>query len=166
MQSSAPTVDAYLAELPAERRAELEPVLATVRAHRDPALIELMDYGMIAWSVPHTVYPPGYHCDPRKPLPYLALAAQKGHLSLYAMGLYQDSELERWFVGAWAEAVAAGRAKKLDAGKACIRFKRAADIPLDVIAELLRRVPVDAHVARYEASRPAPRTARPTRAAK
>src|SRR5476649_324823 len=97
MQSFAPTVAAYLASLPDDRRAIVKKVRAVVRANLDPLYAEGMQYGMIGWFVPHRVYPAGYHCDPKQPLPFAALASQKNHLSLYLMALYGDAELAAWF---------------------------------------------------------------------
>jgi hypothetical protein len=155
MQSKAATVEAYLDTLPDDRRAALEAVRRVFRQNMDPQLAEVMNYGMIGYVVPHSVYPPGYHCDPKLPLPYAGLASQKGHMSLYLMGLYcgcaedkGDDGLTpeaRWFRDAWAKT-----GKKLDMGKACIRFKTIDALALDVLAESLRRMPVRTYVERYE----------------
>jgi hypothetical protein len=153
MQSKAASVAAYLAEQPADRRAALEAVRAVIRENLDPDYEEGMQYGMIGYYVPHRVYPPGYHADPKQPLPFVCLASQKNYLSVYLMGLYgeQDARGEpandhaRWFSRAWAET-----GKKLDMGKSCIRFKRAEDLALDVIGEAVRRLPAKAFVKLYE----------------
>lgn len=147
MQSTAPTVAAYLASLPEDRRAVVRKVRAVVRANLDPLYAEGMQYGMIGWCVPHRVYPAGYHCDPRQPLPFAALASQKGHLSFYHMGLYGDAELAAWFRAAWQQA-----GQKLDMGKCCVRFKTLDDLALDVIGESIRRVPARKLIERYEAA--------------
>ena len=76
-----------------------------------------MQYGMIAYSVPHSVFPAGYHCDPSQPLMFAALASQKNHMVVYLMCVYGDEECERWFRESWAKS-----GKKLDMGKACVRF--------------------------------------------
>jgi uncharacterized protein YdhG (YjbR/CyaY superfamily) len=149
MQSKATTVAAYLAELPGERRAELETVLKVIRANLAEGFEEGMQYGMIGWFVPHRLYPQGYHCNPDEPLPFAHLASQKNHLALYLMCLYTDSaEMER-FRQRWA-----ATGKKLDMGKACIRFKRATELALDVIGETFARVTVEKFVEHYEAGRP------------
>lgn len=145
MQSKATTVAAYLAELPPERRAAIEAVRAVVNSHRDPLLEEGMQYGMIGWYVPHAVFPPGYHVNPKTPLPYAALASQKQYMSLYLMTAYTDgSEGEAWIRRVWPSTV-----KKLDMGKCCIRFKKVEDLALDVIGEAIRRVSVADHLAWY-----------------
>ena len=147
MQSSASTVEAYLAELPDERRAIVAAVRDTVLANLDPAYAEGMGYGMIGWSVPHSVFPAGYHCNPKLPLPFASLASQKNHVSLYLMGLGEpESEDVVWFRQAWA---ASGK-KKLDMGKACIKFKKLDDIALDVIGEAIKRMPAARYIALYQ----------------
>ena len=147
MQSKATTVAQYLSELPAERRAELKQVRRVILKNLDKDYQEGMQYGMIGYSVPHAVYPPGYHCDPKQPLPFTALASQKNHLSLYLGCVYGSPEEEKWFRGAWQKS-----GKKLDMGKSCIRFKKAEDLPLDVIGEAIRRMPAQKFIAQYEAT--------------
>jgi hypothetical protein len=145
MQSKAKSVRDYLAELPADRRLAIETVRTVVRANMDPALEEGMQYGMIGWYVPHRIFPAGYHCDPKQPLPYASIASQKNYLSLYLMNVYADgTKDEQWFRKAWAKS-----GKKLDMGKCCVRFKRVDDLALDVIAEAFRRAPVKDHLASY-----------------
>ncbi|HYE03661.1 MAG TPA: DUF1801 domain-containing protein, partial [Phycisphaerales bacterium] len=117
MQSRATTVEAYLASLPPERRAALQAVRRVILDNLDRDFEEGMQYGMIGYYVPHRVFPPGYHCDPKQPLPFAGLASQKNYMSVYLMGLYGAPEEESWFRRAWA---ASG--KKLDMGKSCIRF--------------------------------------------
>jgi hypothetical protein len=145
MQSKATTVAQYLKELPDDRRATIKAVRSVVRANLDPLVKEGMQYGMIGWYIPHAVFPPGYHVDPKIPLPFVALASQKNYCSLYLMALYGDETPgEQWFRKAWAKT-----GKKLDMGKCCIRFKRAEELALDVIAEALRRISVADHLAEY-----------------
>lgn len=147
MPSKATTVKQYLNELPAERRAALEAVRAVFHENLDRDYEEGMQYGMIGYYVPHSVYPSGYHCNPKEPLPFAGLASQKNHMSISIMGMYGDAAQTAWFTQAWAKT-----GKKLDMGKCCIRFKRVEDLALDVIAEALRRMPAKYYVARYEAT--------------
>lgn len=148
MPSPATTVQQYLAELPADRRAALAAVRAVILKNLDKqGLEEGMQYGMIGYFVPHRVYPAGYHCDPRQPLPYAGLAAQKNHMSIHLMSAYLDTEHANWLREAWAKS-----GKKLDMGKACIRFKRIEDLALDVLGEAIRRVPAKAYIAAIEAN--------------
>ncbi len=148
MQSQASTVAQYLSELPEDRRKALEVVRRIILDNLDEDYEEGIQYGMIGYYVPHRVYPAGYHCDPRQPLPFAGLASQKNYMSFYFMCIYGESELSRWFREAWAET-----GKKLDMGKACIRFKKPEDLALDVIAEAIRRVPARKYIAYCEAAR-------------
>jgi hypothetical protein len=147
MQSKATKVDQYLAELTDDRREALAAVREVILENLDKDYEEGMQYGMIGYYVPHRVHPAGYHCDPRQPLPFAALASQKNYMSLYLMCVYGESEHSKWFRKAWAET-----GKKLDMGKACVRFKKLEDLPLDVIGEAIRRVPAKKYVAFCEAA--------------
>jgi hypothetical protein len=100
---------------------------------------------MIGYYVPHEVFPAGYHCDPKQPLPFASLASQKNHMAVYLMCVYGQPEQEKWFREAWAKT-----GKKLDMGKSCVRFKKLEDVALDVIGEAIRRVPAKAYIEHYE----------------
>lgn len=147
MQSKASTVAQYLADLPADRREVVEALRKVILKNLDKTYQEGMQYGMIGYYVPHSVFPDGYHCDPKQPLPYASLAAQKNFYSLYMMSLYGSSDLLKWFTSAWTKS-----GKKLDMGKCCIRFKKIDDLALDVIAEMFRRTPAKVHIAHYQAA--------------
>jgi hypothetical protein len=152
MRSEATTVDQYLAELPGDRRDAISALRKVILKNLPKGYEEGMDYGMIGYHVPHSIYPPGYHCNPKQPLPFAALASQKNHMAFYLMCMYGDSEYETWLREAWAKS-----GKKLDMGKSCIRFKKLDDVPLDVIGAAIKKVPVKKYVAFYEAviNRPA-----------
>ncbi len=145
MQSKAKTVDQYLAELPAERREALQAVRAVILKNLPKGYAEGMQYGAIGYFVPHSIYPPGYHCDPKQPLPFAGLASQKNHMAIYLMCVYSDPELEDWFREAWAKT-----GKKLDMGKSCVRFKKVDDLPLKVIGQAIKRVPAKKFIEYYE----------------
>ena len=146
MQSKAATVEQYLAELPEDRRAELQQVREVILANIGDGYREGMLYGMVGYFVPHELYPPGYHCDPSQPLSFVCLASQKQHLSLYMTCMYANDEELLAFRAAWAKT-----GKKLDMGKSCIRFKRADDLALELIAAAIRRTPVKKLIKDYEA---------------
>lgn len=148
MQSKAPTVPHYLASLTDDRRKAIEAVRAVILANLDKDYEEGMSYGMIGYYVPHRVFPPGYHVDPKQGLPFAALASQKNYMSVYLMGLYPGSEGARWFQEAWAKS-----GKKLDVGKSCIRFKKVEDLALDVLGEAIRRMPAKKYIELYKKSR-------------
>ena len=153
MQSKAATVAQYLAELPPDRREALTTLRSVILKNLDKGYEERMGYGMPGYCVPHSIFPAGYHCNPKDPLPFAGFASQKQHISLYIMFLYcgcdgsEDNELVKWFKDAWAKS-----GKKLDMGRCCIRFKKLDDIPLDVIGEAIRRMPLQKYVAGYEAA--------------
>jgi Domain of unknown function (DU1801) len=146
MQSKAKTVAEYLASLPPDRREALEAVRKLLRANLDPKIEECMQYGMIGYAIPHSVYPPGYHCNPKEPLPFAGLASQKGYMSLYLCTVYGE---EGWqeFTQAWK-----ATGKKLDMGRCCIRFKKLEDLALEVIARHVRSVRAKDYIAYYEAT--------------
>jgi Domain of unknown function (DU1801) len=144
MQSTAATVEAYLKELPADRRAAIGAVRDVILKSLNKDYDEGMYYGMIMYYLPHSIFPAGYHCDPTKPLGVVALASQKQYMSLYL----DPAEHADWFHAQWAKA-----GKKLDMGKVCIRFKRVEDLALAVIAEFLRRMPPKKLVESYLAGR-------------
>ena len=145
MISKAHTVDDYLAELPADRRAALQAVREVILENLDGDYEEGMQCGMIGYYVPHRVYPAGYHCDPHQPLPFASLGSQKNHMAIYLMCIYGSPKLAEWFRQAWAKT-----GKKLDMGKSCVRFKKLEDLPLDVIGQAIARVPAKVFIAHYE----------------
>jgi len=150
MQSKAATVAEYIASLPSDRREAIEHVRSVMNQNLDKDYEEGMCYGMIMWYVPHRIFPDGYHCDPKLPLGFAALASQKNYMSLYMSSIYSgcedgsDTPRSAWFKREWAKT-----GKKLDQGKSCIRFKKVEDLALDVIAEAVREMPVEKWVETY-----------------
>jgi hypothetical protein len=145
MQSRAKTVVAYLKELPPERREAIAAVRKVILENVDADIEEGMQYGHIAYYVPHRVFANGYHVDPAIPLPYLALASQKQHMAAYLMFAYMGgTEGEAWIRQAYAKA-----GRRIDMGKSCLRFRSLKDIDLDILAEAIRRAPTRAYVERY-----------------
>lgn len=147
MQSNAATVAEYLARLPQDRRAAIEAVRKVILKNLDKGYEEGMQYGAIGYYVPHSVYPPGYHCDPKQPLSFAGLSSQKNYMTLGLMGCYMSPETDRWLRTEWAKT-----GKKLDMGKVCIRFRKLDDLPLELIGEAVRRWPVKAYIAHYESA--------------
>lgn len=145
MTSSATNVVQYLAELPDDRRTAISAVRDVILKNLPQGYEETMQYGSISYVVPHSLWPAGYHCDPRQALSYAGLASQKNHMAVYLCTVYGDPKTENWFREAY---LATG--KKLDMGKSCVRFKRLEDLPLDVIGMAIARVPVDKYLASYE----------------
>jgi hypothetical protein len=143
-RSDAATVDAYLDELPEDRRATLAAVRDVVLSHLPEGYTEGMAYGMIGWAIPLSAYPDTYN---KQPLGVACLAAQKRYNALYLNFLF-DPELEARLRAAFSEA-----GKKLDMGKACVRFKTVDDLPLEAIGRLVADVPPERLIAAYESSR-------------
>jgi Domain of unknown function (DU1801) len=164
LQRKAKTVAEYLAELPADRRVAIEAVRRVILKNLDKDFEEGMQYGMIGYSVPHRIFPAGYHCDPRQPLPFAALASQKNYMSLYLMCIYGDpTQLKR------LQRASDKSGKKLDMGKSCIRFKKLEELPLDVIADAIGRVRAASYIEHCERAvqrRREGKTAKPKRASK
>ena len=146
MQSKAVTVNAYLAELPEDRQKAITKLRSVIKKNLPKGFKEAMGYGMMGWCVPHSLYPAGYHCNPKDPLPFMGLASQKNFIAVYHMGVYADPKLLKWFKDAHAKA----SPKKLDMGKSCIRYKKPEDIPFGLIGELASKITPDDWIATYE----------------
>ncbi len=159
MQSKAKTVKQYLKELPEDRREALEALRRVILANLDADYEEGMQYGMIGYYVPHSVYPSGYHCDPKQPLPFAGIASQKNHMAIYLFCIYCEPGGPEWFQEAWAKEAAKGKAGRLDMGKSCVRFKKIEDVPLSVIGKTIKRMPAKKFIAIYESGFGASRAA-------
>ena len=146
MQSKATSLEDYLAELPDDRKEAMQKLRKAIKDNLPKGFEEVMCYGMLGYVVPHSIYPNGYHCDPKLPLGFMNLASQKNFIAVYHMGIYGSSELHDWFVGEYPKHCKT----KIDMGKSCIRFKKMDDIPYDLIAELSRKVTVEQWISNYE----------------
>ena len=147
MQSAATTVDEYLESLPEERKEPIKAMRDAIVKNLPEGFKEGMGYGMAGYVVPHSLYPAGYHCDPKQALPFMGFASQKNHIALYHMGIYSDPALLEWF----KEEFAIVSKKKLDMGKSCIRFKKGEDIPVALIGELASKMTPQQWISVYEA---------------
>lgn len=130
------TPEQYIEELPDDRKQAIIKLRKTILDNLPEGFTETIGYGMIAYVVPHSIYPNGYHCDPKLPLPFINIASQKNHIAIYHMGLYADKNIMDWFVSEYPKHSNA----KLDMGKSCIRFKKPDQIPYDLIGELCSRI--------------------------
>ncbi|MGQ0738346.1 MAG: DUF1801 domain-containing protein [Bacteroidota bacterium] len=146
MQSKAATVDTYLAELPEDRKRAMTELRKVIKKNLPKGFKEGMGYGMAGWSVPHSLYPPGYHCTPELPLPFMGIASQKNFIAIYHMGVYADPKLLKWFTEAHAKA----SPQRLDMGKSCIRYKKPEDIPYKLIGELASKITPEEWIKIYE----------------
>ena len=107
---------------------------------------ETISYGMLGYVVPHSIYPAGYHCDTKLPLPFLSIASQKNFIAVYHMGIYADQKLLNWFVEEYPK----HSKTKLDMGKSCIRFKKMDQVPVELIGELASKMSVEDWIGIYE----------------
>lgn len=139
MQSSAKTIQDYLNELPEERKTAFLKLRECILNTIPNGFEEQMSYGILGYVVPHSIYPNGYHCNPKLPLPFINIASQKNFIALYHMGIYADPALLQWFTTEYPKHCN----HKLDIGKSCIRFKKLDQIPFDLIAELARKMSVE-----------------------
>ena len=146
MQSKATTPEQYLSELPEDRKEAMSKLRNAIKDNLPKGFEEALSYGMLGYVVPHSIYPNGYHCNPKLPLPFINLASQKNFIALYHMGVYANKDLHNWFVAEYPK-----HAKtKIDMGKSCIRFKKMDDVPYDLIAELARKISVEQWISNYE----------------
>lgn len=146
MQSKATNPDEYLKELPNDRRKIISELRKIILKNIPSGFEETMNYGMLGYVVPHSIYPDGYHCKPETPLPFINLASQKNHIGFYHMGIYSDTELLKWFTSEYPKHISG----KLDMGKSCIRFKNPNKIPMKLIGELVAKMTVDQWIEKYE----------------
>jgi uncharacterized protein YdhG (YjbR/CyaY superfamily) len=142
MPSTSTTIDEYIATLSEERKDAISKLRKVIKKNLPKGYKEEMSYGMIGIVVPHSIYPAGYHCNPKLPLPLMNLGSQKNFLSLHHMGLYGSKSLLDWFVAEYANQVDS----KLDMGKGCVRFKKMDQIPYKLIGELVAKVSVADYV--------------------
>jgi uncharacterized protein YdhG (YjbR/CyaY superfamily) len=148
MTSKATTPDQYVAELPVARKEAMTELRKQISKNLPKGFSEEMNYGMIGYVVPHTLYPAGYHCDPKLPLPFMNVASQKNFIAVYHMGIYAKPDLLKWF----QEEFSKHSTKKLDMGKSCMRFKKPEDIPFKLFGELAKKMTVKDWINCYESA--------------
>jgi uncharacterized protein YdhG (YjbR/CyaY superfamily) len=146
MTSQATTPEQYINELPADRKEAITQLRNTILKNLPKGFKETMSYGMLGYVVPHEIYPAGYHCDPKLPLPFANIASQKNFIAFYHMGVYAMPELLKWFTTEYVKQ----SPTKLDMGKSCIRFKKPEHIPYNLIGELIKKVSVKDWIKIYE----------------
>ena len=146
MQIQSLSVDDYISQLPEERREAFRMLVDTIHDNLPAGFSHDFSSGMISWGVPLETYPAGYHCTPGSPLPFISMASQKNFIAVYHMGMYAKPELLEWFVEEYPKY----SKRKLDMGKSCIRFKKTDDIPLELMAELSKKMTVEEWIDIYE----------------
>ena len=148
MQIKAKNVEDYLSKVPDDRQPYFSQLHQVVVDHLPKGFEVGLNYGMIGYFVPHSVYPDGYHCTPSDPLPFANIAVQKNFIGFYHSGIYANAELKDWFVDEYAKQCK----YKLDMGKSCVRFKKMEDIPYDLVAELIRKFTPKQWIELYQKS--------------
>lgn len=147
MTSRAQSPEEYINEVPEERKGAIERLRAVILKNLPKGFEEGISYGMIGYYVPHSIYPKGYHCDTKLPLPFMSFASQKNSINFYHMGIYANKDLYDWFVFEYPKY----SNKKLDMGKSCVRFKKIEDIPFELIGQLVQKTSVESWINTYEA---------------
>lgn len=142
------TVQDYINTIPEDRKPHFLKLRETILQNIPQGFEEQLSYGMIGYVVPFSIYPKGYHCNTKLPLPFVNIANQKNFIALYHMGIYVKPTLYDWFVSEYPK----HSKQKLDMGKSCIRFKKMDQIPYDLIAELIQKITPDIWIEYYEAN--------------
>ena len=140
------SVKEYISQLEGDRLIAIEKLRKVILDNIPKGFEEVLSYKMIGYVVPHSIYPEGYHCDRKLPLPFINIASQKNYIAVYHMGIYVNEDLMEWFVKEYPNHCQ----KKLDMGKSCIRFKKVEDIPYELIGKLVSKMSVEDWVSSYE----------------
>ena len=148
MTIEASSPEEYISKVPEDRKEAMSKLRQTILKNLPKGFSEGMNYGMLGYFVPHSLYPAGYHCDPKQPLPFMNIASQKNFIAVYHMGLYAKKELLDWFTKEYPKHTN----KKLDMGKSCLRFKKVEDIPYKLIGELTKKMSAAEWIKIYEAN--------------
>lgn len=146
MKYVADSPDDYISQLPEERKAPITKLRKVILDNLPKGFEEGMNYNMIGFYVPHSVYPAGYHCDAKLPLPFINIASQKNFAAVYHMGMYAKKELLDWFTTEYPKHCK----YKLDMGKSCVRFKKIEDIPYELIGQLTAKMSSEEWIDIYE----------------
>ena len=146
MQYKATSAEDYISQVPEERQEALKKLRKAINDNLPKGFEEGIQYGMVGYYVPHSIYPDGYHCTPSEPLPFMSFASQKNSVNLYHGGIYAIPELHDWFVSEYPKHCK----RKLDMGKSCIRFKKIDEIPYELIGELSSKITVEEWIDFYE----------------
>ena len=140
------TVQEYINQIPEDKKIAFSKLRNTIIQNLPTGFQECISYGMIGYVVPHTIYPNGYHCNTKLPLPFASIAAQKNCIAIYHMGMYADTAILNWFITEFPKF----SSEKLDIGKSCIRFKKWDTIPFEFIGLLFTKMTVQQWIETYE----------------
>ena len=136
----------YINSLESDRKKTITQLINVIEQNIPKGFEKTMNYGMPSFVIPHSIYPDGYHCDNKLPLPFISISNLKSSISLHHMGLYANSELLDWFKSEYPE----HSKTKLDMGKGCIKFKKFNEIPYKLIGVLSKRMTVKNWIDTYE----------------
>jgi len=150
---------AFWSGLSSEYRPLVKALSTAIRRGLDRRYAEGVMWGQLAWFVPLSVYPAGYHVLLGAPLPLCSVAVTRRHVALHLMGLACQGDLRDWFEQAWR-----ATGQRLDMGRGCVRIRTLAEVPLELVTEVIRRQSVAALIAGYETARGL-RTSPPDRSA-
>ena len=148
MQFKSKTILKYISQLTEDRKEPISKLRNIINQNIDRGFSEEINYGMIGWVVPHSLYPEGYHCDPKLPLPFMSIASQKHFIAVYHMGVYANPKLLEWFISEYPKHCST----KLDMGKSCIRFKNIENIPYNLIGELVAKMSANDWIMLYKSN--------------
>ena len=148
MKYNADSVETYMTLIPKDRVETINKLRTLVKNSLPEGFEETIQYGMIAYVVPLSVYPEGYLGKKDTPLPFVSIASQKNTINVYHTGIYVNESLNEWFQKAYKETYG----KKIDMSKSCMRFKKEEDIPFDLLETLLKKMSVEDVIAIYDSS--------------
>lgn len=146
MNYKSATIEEYLNQIPNERKDAIKKILELMEQNLPKGFEARINYSMPGYVVPHSLFPAGYHCDPKLPLPFINIASQKNFIALYHMGIYANPDLLQWFQTEYKKHVPS----KLDMGKSCIRFKKVEQIPYELLAELFKKMTPEEWIKIYK----------------
>ena len=146
MKSTAKTPEEYINELPEDRKEPFRKLREVILQNLPEGFTEVMNYGMIGYVIPHSIYPKGYRADPKLPLGFINIGSEKSFISFHHMGIYASRELTEWFTLEYPKYVKS----KLDMGKGCIHFKKMDQIPYTLIGELATKITTQQWIDIYE----------------
>ena len=142
VSSKAASVQEYIDNLPLEKAEVIQEMRNFILKHLPEGYQETMNWGMICYEVPLSVFPNTYN---KQPLMYAGLAAQKNYNSLYLMNTYWDKSKMDALLSAYAE-----MNRKPDMGKSCLHFRKASDLPLEAIGQIIAGTPMNQFVEDYK----------------
>ena len=140
------SIKGYINSLASDRKKTITQLINVIEQNIPKGFEKVMNHGMRSFVIPHSIYPDGYHCDNKLPLPFISISNLKSSISLHHMGLYASPKLLNWFKSEHPK----HSNTKLDMGKSCIRFKKFNEIPYELIGVLSNKMTVKNWIDIYE----------------